>query len=100
MYLYAGEKAGLDRLCIGLADSLEGTGVSLQLLRPGVVRSRMTEGQSPVPFTTGVNEVAENVMRGFASGERVIWSPPLLRFVFAVLRHLPAPLYRKITADR
>jgi hypothetical protein len=60
----------------------------------------MTEGQSPVPFTTGVNEVAENVMRGFASGERVIWSPPLLRFVFAVLRHLPAPLYRKITADR
>ena len=100
MYLYAGAKAGLDRLCQGIADSLEGTGVRLQLLRPGVVRSRMTEGQSPVPFTTGVNEVAENVMRGLASGERVIWSPPLLRYVFAVLRHLPAPVWRKVTADR
>ena len=26
MYLYGGAKAGLDRLCDGLADSLEGTG--------------------------------------------------------------------------
>jgi len=100
MYLYGGAKAGLDRLCQGLADSLEGTGVRLQLLRPGVVRSRMTQGQSPVPFTTGVNEVAENVMRGLGSGERVIWSPPVLRYVFAILRHLPAPLWRKVTADR
>jgi decaprenylphospho-beta-D-erythro-pentofuranosid-2-ulose 2-reductase len=97
MYLYSGTKAGLDRLCDGLADSLVGTGVSLQLLRPGVVRSRMTEGQDQkVPFTTGVNEVAENVMRGLASGERVIWSPPALRYVFAVLRHLPRPLWRKV----
>lgn len=100
MYLYAGAKAGLDRLCQGLADSLEGTGVRLQLVRPGVVRSRMTEGQGAVPFTTGVNEVAENVMRGLASGDRVIWSPPLLRYVFAVLGHLPAPLWRKVTANR
>ena len=100
VYLYAGAKAGLDRLCQGLADSLEGTGVRLQLLRPGVVRSRMTEGQSAVPFTTGVNEVAENAMRGLASGDRVIWSPPLLRYVFAILGHLPAPLWRKVTANR
>jgi decaprenylphospho-beta-D-erythro-pentofuranosid-2-ulose 2-reductase len=97
MYLYSGTKAGLDRLCDGLADSLEGTGVSLHLVRPGVVRSRMTQGQlERVPFTTGVNEVAENVMRGLAKGDRVIWSPPVLRYVFAVLRHLPAPLWRKI----
>ena len=101
MYLYGGAKAGLDRLCIGLADSLEGTGVTLQVLRPGVVRSKMTAGssQKEIPFTTGVNEVAENVMKGLASGERVIWSPPILRYVFFVLRHLPAKLW-KVIADR
>lgn len=99
MYLYGGAKAGLDRMCIGLADSLEGTGVTLQVLRPGVVRSKMTTGQKEIPFTTGVNEVAENVMKGLASGERVIWSPPILRYVFAVLRHLPARLW-KVIADR
>ncbi len=95
-YLYDGSKAGLDRLCAGLAHSLEGTGVTLQLLRPGFVRSRMTKGTPERPFTTGVDEVAENVMKGLASGERVIWSPPILRYVFFVLRHLPAPLWRKV----
>jgi decaprenylphospho-beta-D-erythro-pentofuranosid-2-ulose 2-reductase len=98
-YIYGGAKAGLDRLCGGLADSLEGTGVTLQILRPGPVRTRMTAGQKEMPFMTGVNEVAENVMKGLAGADRVIWSPPLLRYVFAVLRHLPTPLWRKV-ADR
>jgi decaprenylphospho-beta-D-erythro-pentofuranosid-2-ulose 2-reductase len=96
-YLYSGAKAGLDRLCDGLADSLIGTGVTLQLLRPGFVRSKMTTGMKDIPFSTGVNEVADNVMRGLASGDRVIYSPPILKYVFSVLRHLPAPLWRKVS---
>jgi decaprenylphospho-beta-D-erythro-pentofuranosid-2-ulose 2-reductase len=97
MYLYGGAKAGLDRLCDGLADSLEGTGVTLQILRAGVVRTKMTVGHAEPPFTTDPDEVAEYVMKGLASGERVIWSPPILRYVFAVLRHLPRPIFRLIT---
>lgn len=95
-YLYGGAKAGLDRLCAGLADSLDGTGVTLQILRPGFVRSKMTAGEKATPFNTGVNEVAETVMKGLASGDRVIWSPPILKYVFAALRHLPAPIWRKV----
>ncbi|MEO9180572.1 MAG: SDR family NAD(P)-dependent oxidoreductase, partial [Acidimicrobiales bacterium] len=87
-YLYGGAKAGLDRLCDGLADSLDGTGVTLQLVRPGVVRTKMTAGLADIPFTTNADEVATTILKGLASGERVIWSPPLLRYVFAVLRHL------------
>jgi decaprenylphospho-beta-D-erythro-pentofuranosid-2-ulose 2-reductase len=98
-YLYGGAKAGLDRLCDGLADSLDGTGVTLQLLRPGVVRTRMTEGQAPIPFTTGPEEVAWYVMKGLATKDRVIWSPPVLRYAFAMVRHLPKPIWRKV-ADR
>jgi len=95
-YLYGGAKAGLDRLCDGLADSLDGTGVTLQLVRPGVVRTRMTKDQSPVPFTTGPEEVAGYVMKGLESNDRVIWSPPILRYAFAMLRHLPQPIWRKV----
>jgi decaprenylphospho-beta-D-erythro-pentofuranosid-2-ulose 2-reductase len=95
-YLYGGAKTGLDRLCVGLAQSLEGTGVKLQLLRPAVVRTKMTVGAAEPPFTTGPNEVAENVMRGLASNDLVIWSPPILRYVFFVVRHLPTPIWRKL----
>ncbi len=97
MYLYGGAKAGLDRLCDGLADSLEGTGVTLQILRAGVVRTKMTTGHKEPPFTTGPDEVADTVIKGMATSERAIWSPPVLRYVFALLRHLPKPIFRAIT---
>ena len=95
-YLYSGSKAGLDRICVGLARSLEGTGVRLQLLRPGVVRTKMTVGMAQPPFTTGPNEVADNVLRGLASNELVIWSPPILRYVSLLVRLLPTPLWRRV----
>jgi short-subunit dehydrogenase len=95
-YLYSGAKAGLDRLCIGLAESLEGTGVRLQLLRPAAVRTRMSLNLAPTPFTTGVNEVADNALRGLASTHVVIWSPPVLRYVFVLVRLMPPALWRRL----
>jgi decaprenylphospho-beta-D-erythro-pentofuranosid-2-ulose 2-reductase len=97
-YLYGAAKAGLDRVCQGIAESLAGTGASLQIVRPAFVRSKMTAGRTETPFATGVNEVAETVVRGMAAGEPVIWSPPPLRYVAAVLRVLPAPLWRLVVA--
>lgn len=95
-YLYGGAKAGLDRVSLGLAQSLEGTGVSLHLVRPAVVRTRMAVGRDEPPFTTGANEVADNVMRGLAKGDRVIWSPPILRYAQLGIRLLPTPLWRRV----
>jgi decaprenylphospho-beta-D-erythro-pentofuranosid-2-ulose 2-reductase len=98
-YLYGGAKAGLDRLCIGLADSLEGTGVTLQIVRPGHVRSKMTAGIKDPPFATGVDQVADDIVKGLSNRTPIIWSPPFLRTIFFVLRHLPAPLWRKVTDE-
>jgi decaprenylphospho-beta-D-erythro-pentofuranosid-2-ulose 2-reductase len=95
-YLYGGAKAGLDATCLGLADSLRGTGVRLQLLRPGFVRSKMTAGLVEPPFTTGVDEVADAAVAGLSSDATVLWSPGILRVVFSVLRLLPAALWRRL----
>jgi hypothetical protein len=38
-------------------------------------------------------------MKGLATNDRVIWSPPIMRYAFAMLRYLPKPLWRKV-ADR
>ena len=95
-YLYAGAKEGLDRMCVGLAQSLEGTGVTMQILRPAVVRTKMSRGLAEPPFTTDADEVAENVMRSLATDDLIIWSPPILRWVALLIRHLPASLWRRI----
>jgi decaprenylphospho-beta-D-erythro-pentofuranosid-2-ulose 2-reductase len=95
-YLYGGAKAGLDATCIGMAESLRGTGVTLQVLRPGFVRSKMTEGRDAPPFATSVDEVADAAVAGLATGATVLWSPPALRYVFGVLSLLPQPLWRRL----
>lgn len=95
-YLYGAAKAGLDATCVGMAESLRGTGASLQVLRPGFVHSKMTEGMTAPPFSTDVDAVADAAMRGLASGKTVLWSPPLLRYAFAILGALPQAIWRRL----
>jgi decaprenylphospho-beta-D-erythro-pentofuranosid-2-ulose 2-reductase len=99
-YLYGGAKAGLDRLCEGLADSLIGTGVTLQILRSGPVRTKMIAGLPDAPMTTDPDQVADLTIKALGGSQRVIYSPSMLKYVFAILRHLPAPLWRKVSENR
>lgn len=94
--IYGAAKAGLDSLAQGLADSLAGGGVRVLVVRPGFVRTRMTAGLSPAPFATTADAVAEATVRGLVAGAHTIWVPRGLRYVFAVLRHLPRPIYRRL----
>jgi decaprenylphospho-beta-D-erythro-pentofuranosid-2-ulose 2-reductase len=95
--VYGAAKAGLDSLAQGLADSLAGSGVRVLVVRPGFVRTRMTAGLKPAPFATTADAVAVATVRALAGGSAdTIWVPRLLRYVFAILRHLPRPIYRRL----
>lgn len=95
-FVYGSAKAGLDGFAQGLSDALADTGVSVLIVRPGFVRSRMTEGLKPAPFSTTPDAVAEVVVRGLRRGRRVVWAPAVLRPLFMVLRHLPTPVWRRL----
>jgi len=99
-YLYSGAKAGLDRLCEGLADSLIGTGVTVQIVRPGFVHTKMTTGLKPAPFSVDAERVAKDIVSGLGTPALVVYSPSIMKWLFAILRHLPAPLWRKINEER
>lgn len=94
--IYGAAKAGLDALAQGMADSLAGTGVRVLVVRPGFVRTRMTAGLKPAPFATSAEAVADAVLAGLDGRRHTIWVPASLRYVFAVLRHLPRPIYRRL----
>jgi hypothetical protein len=57
----------------------------------------MTEGMTPAPFSTTPDKVAATIVDGLARGREVIWAPPVLRYLFAVLGHLPRPLWRIVS---
>jgi decaprenylphospho-beta-D-erythro-pentofuranosid-2-ulose 2-reductase len=94
--IYGAAKAGLDGLAQGLSDSLGASAVRVLVVRPGFVRTRMTAGLKAAPFATTAEEVAEATARALAGGDHTVWVPRGLRYVFAVLRHLPRPLYRRL----
>ncbi len=94
--IYGAAKAGLDALAQGLADSLAGSGVRVLVVRPGFVRTRMTAGLEPAPFATTADAVADATVKALAGRAHTVWVPPTLRYVFAVLRHLPRPIYRRL----
>ena len=95
-YVYGSAKAGLDGFASGLADALHGSGVRLLLVRPGFVVGRMTTGMSPAPFSSTPAQVADATVRALRAGRGEVWVPGALRWIFAVLRHVPRPLWRRM----
>lgn len=95
-FVYGSAKAGLDAFALGLGEALRGSGVAVQVVRPGFVRTKMTKGLPPAPFAVGPDQVAADILSGLHRGEAVIWSPPVLRWVFLALRLLPQVLWRRL----
>jgi decaprenylphospho-beta-D-erythro-pentofuranosid-2-ulose 2-reductase len=95
-FVYGATKAGLDAFAQGLNDSLVGSGARVLVVRPGFVHTKMTAGMKPPPFSTGPEAVVEATLRGLRTHAHTVWSPPQLRYVFTVMRHLPRPLWRRM----
>jgi len=95
-FVYGSSKAGLDAFAQGLGDALAGSGASVLVVRPGFVISSMTAGLDPAPMATTPDAVATAVVKGLRAGRRTIWVPGKLRLVFAVFRHLPGAVWRRM----
>ncbi|QMU77689.1 decaprenylphospho-beta-D-erythro-pentofuranosid-2-ulose 2-reductase [Streptacidiphilus sp. PB12-B1b] len=97
-FIYGSTKAGLDALAQGLGDSLRGSGARVMVVRPGFVRGRMTQGMPEAPLATTPQAVADAILTGLRRGSGTVWVPGALRFVMSGLRHLPRPVFRRLSA--
>ncbi len=95
-FVYGSTKAAQDAFATGLGHWLHGSGATVLTVRPGFVRSSMTEGLAEAPFAVDPADVAEATVKGLRSGASVVWTPGTLRFVFAVLRLVPGPIWRRL----
>jgi decaprenylphospho-beta-D-erythro-pentofuranosid-2-ulose 2-reductase len=95
-FVYGSTKAGLDAFYSGLADSVHGTGMSVLVVRPGFVRSKMTRDLPAAPLATTPEAVADAIVTGIRRGRHTVWVPGAMRWVMSVLRHLPRPVFRRL----
>ena len=94
-FVYGASKAGLDAFAQGLGDELAADGVQVMVVRPGMVRTKMTDGMEEVPFTTTPDKVAAEIVKACAAARtRVGAADPALHV--RRLRHLPRPLFRRL----
>jgi decaprenylphospho-beta-D-erythro-pentofuranosid-2-ulose 2-reductase len=97
-FIYGSSKAGMDGFFQGLGDSLAGTGARVLIVRPGFVRTRMTAGLKGQPMATTAEVVAAATVRALQQGRSIVWVPGPLHAVFAVFRHLPRAIWRRMPA--
>jgi decaprenylphospho-beta-D-erythro-pentofuranosid-2-ulose 2-reductase len=96
LFAYASSKAGIDSFALGLADALRPDGVQVLVVRPGFVRTKLTAHLKPAPFATTPDAVAAVVDDGLRRGARIVWAPPIMRWVLVVLRHLPHAVFSRL----
>jgi decaprenylphospho-beta-D-erythro-pentofuranosid-2-ulose 2-reductase len=71
-------------------------GVTVTVVRPGFVRSKMTEGLKPAPMSQTPEQVADIVVTAVRNRREQVWSPGAWRVIMSVLRHVPRPIFRKL----
>lgn len=95
-FVYGASKAGQDAFATGLGLALHGTGARVLTVRPGMVRTKMTEGMADAPFAVDADAVGEAVASGLRHRRSVVWVPGVLRYVFGLLRFAPDAIWRRI----
>lgn len=95
-FIYGASKAGLDAFTQGLADAVLADGVRVLVVRAGFVHTKMTKHMTPAPMATTPEKVALGIVRGIETQRDIIWVPPAMRLVMAVLRHLPRSIFRRL----
>ncbi|SDC76307.1 decaprenylphospho-beta-D-erythro-pentofuranosid-2-ulose 2-reductase [Actinokineospora iranica] len=95
-FVYGATKAGFDGFYLGLGEALRPEGIHVTVVRPGFVRTKMTEGMTAAPMATTADKVAEVVVDAVRKRKDLVWAPAQWRLVMSVLRHIPRPIFRKL----
>lgn len=94
--IYGAAKAGLSRYLEALDHKYRAAGLRTVCVKPGFVKTGMTEGLKPPPFAGEPDAVARTVLAAIDAGRPVVYAPPIWALVMLVIRNLPRFVMRKI----
>jgi decaprenylphospho-beta-D-erythro-pentofuranosid-2-ulose 2-reductase len=94
--IYGASKAGLSAYLEGLDHKFRADGLRTVCIKPGFVKTAMTDGLRPPPFAAEPERVAHDVLRAIERGKPVVYTPPIWALVMLVIRWLPRAIMRRI----
>ncbi len=96
-YHYGSAKAGFTAYLSGLRNRLAAAGVHVLTVKPGFVRTRMTEGMKlPPALTADPTRVARDIARAVEKRTNVLYTLWMWRWVMLVIQHIPEFLFKKL----
>jgi hypothetical protein len=97
-YVYGSAKAGFTAFLSGLRNRLAKRGVHVVTVKPGFVRTRMTEGlKLPDPLTVSPACAASAILNGATRRKNVVYVSGRWAFVMAIIRAIPEALFKKMS---
>ena len=95
-YVYGSAKAGFSAFLSGLRNRLAGSGVHVVTVKPGYVRTRMTDGMNlPPALTAEPGEVAQAVVRAIRRRRNVVYVRRIWRPIMLIVRALPERIFKR-----
>jgi decaprenylphospho-beta-D-erythro-pentofuranosid-2-ulose 2-reductase len=95
--IYGSTKAGLSAYLEGLDTLYRAQGLITTTVKPGFVRTSMTQGLKEPPFAGDPDDVATTVMGAILRGDPVVYAPPIWALVMMVIRLLPRAVLRRVS---
>jgi decaprenylphospho-beta-D-erythro-pentofuranosid-2-ulose 2-reductase len=98
-YVYGAAKAGFTAFLSGLRNRLAPSRLRVVTVKPGFVRTRMTEGMKLPPLLTAEPAEVGKAILAAAEGKRgrdVIYVRPVWRGVMSVIGAIPEPIFKKL----
>jgi Short-chain dehydrogenases of various substrate specificities len=96
-YVYGSAKAGLEAFLSGLRNRLFTKGVHVMTVKPGFVRTRMTEGLNlPKMLTATPEQVAADIVAGAGKKRGVVYSRWFWRWIMCIITHLPECVFIRL----
>ncbi len=94
--LYGAAKAGLTQYLEGLDHKHKKDGLHVLTVKPGFVKTSMTEGLSTPPFAGTAEQVARDVKKALRKQKATVYTPWPWKYVMWVIRLLPRFIMRRI----
>ena len=98
-YVYGSSKAGLSTFVDGLRNRVDREGVKVITIKPGPVKTAMTEGMKGERKFADVNKVASTIVKALDRGPKgpdVLYVPGIWRVIMTVIRAIPEGRFKRM----
>lgn len=95
-YVYGASKAGLSTLVDGLRNRIDREGVRVMTIKPGPVKTAMTEGMPNNAKFADVGAVATTLVKAIDKGSDVVYVPGIWRVIMGVIKVIPESIFKKL----